>query len=151
MPTGILTPEIRSYLGIDDTQASKIKNRAIKIRDELKKKIAELTKKAQDDLLAEFSEPQKKKYRGSLAISFNRKQCRAAMQNSEPFTAAFDDGAAEGDGLLKLLAEIFPELVQRYSEFSTPNELQAIFDYLVKRSGRYALSLIHISEPTRPY
>ena len=63
VPTGILAPEIRSYLDIDDSQAEKIKKRATEIRDELKKKIEELTKKAQDELLSELSEPQKKKYR----------------------------------------------------------------------------------------
>lgn len=63
IPTGILAPEIRSYLDIDDSQAEKIEKRATEIRDELRKKIQELTKKAQDDLLAELSDSQKKKYK----------------------------------------------------------------------------------------
>ena len=63
VPTGMLSPEIREYLDIDDKQAEKIKDRATELREELMEKIQKLTKQAQDELLSELSDPQKKKYK----------------------------------------------------------------------------------------
>jgi hypothetical protein len=60
------------------------------------------------------------------------------MQNFEPFRASFEDGVREGDRLLALLAEIGSDHVARCQESSSPEQLQPIYDYLVRRSGRYA-------------
>ena len=60
------------------------------------------------------------------------------MQNFEEFTATFDDGVAEGDRFLALLAEIGPAHIKRCAEFSSGQQMQPIYDYLVARSGRYA-------------
>lgn len=59
-------------------------------------------------------------------------------QNFESFTATFEDGVAEGNRLLALLVEIAPNLASRCEEFSTPQQLAPINEYLVKRSKRYA-------------
>jgi len=60
------------------------------------------------------------------------------MQDFEESAASFDDGVVEGNRFLRLLKEIEPASATRCSEFSTVDQLQPIYDYLVKRSGRYA-------------
>ncbi len=61
LPTGILAPEIRKYLDIDDSQAAKIKERSFQIKAELMKKIKKLSEQAQAQLLNELSKDQKSK------------------------------------------------------------------------------------------
>jgi len=61
LPTGILAPEIRKYLEIDDAQAEKIKNRASEIQKELAAKIKKLTEQAQAQLMNELTQTQKSK------------------------------------------------------------------------------------------
>ncbi len=60
------------------------------------------------------------------------------MQNFESFRATFDDGVAEGDRFLALMTEISPARSDHCSQFSSPDKMKPIFDYLVTRSQRYA-------------
>ena len=60
------------------------------------------------------------------------------MQNFETSTATFNDGVTEGDRFLALLLEICPAHTDRCAEFSTVEQMQPIYDYLVARSERYA-------------
>jgi hypothetical protein len=60
------------------------------------------------------------------------------MQNFEAFRASFDDGVVEGDRFLALLAEITPSCLNQCNEYSAVEQLTPIFDYLIKRSQRYA-------------
>jgi len=60
------------------------------------------------------------------------------MQNFESFTASFEDGVAEGDRFLCAIKEIAPVHADTCAQFSTDEQLNPIYEYLVKRSGRYA-------------
>jgi hypothetical protein len=62
VPTGLLTPEIREYLEIDDRQAERIKAKTTELQKQLAEKIKKLTEQAQSELLSELTKEQKSKY-----------------------------------------------------------------------------------------
>lgn len=62
VPSGLLTPEIREYLEIDDRQAERIKEKTIELQKQLAEKIKKLTEQAQSELLSELTKEQKSKY-----------------------------------------------------------------------------------------
>lgn len=62
IPTGVLVPEMRKYLNIEDGQADRIKAKTKKLQEELAKKIKKLTDDARTELLKELTAEQKKKY-----------------------------------------------------------------------------------------
>ena len=62
LPTGVLVPEVREYLDIDDEQAARIKKRATELQKELIEKIRKLTEQSQKKLMEELTAKQKRKY-----------------------------------------------------------------------------------------
>lgn len=60
--TGVLAPEIRDYLKIDDEQAERIKTKATELQKRLAEKIRKLTEQAQSELLSELTQEQKSKF-----------------------------------------------------------------------------------------
>jgi hypothetical protein len=72
VPTGVLVPEIREYLEIDDDQAVRIKKKATELQKQLAEKIKKLTEQAQGELLDELTESQKSKYKDLVGDPIKR-------------------------------------------------------------------------------
>ncbi|MFK7767264.1 MAG: hypothetical protein AB8B55_08580 [Mariniblastus sp.] len=60
--TGVLVPEVRKYLAIDDPQANRIKTKAAELQKQLAEEIKKLTEKAKAELMEELTKEQQKKY-----------------------------------------------------------------------------------------
>lgn len=60
--TGLLTPEMKDYLDIDDQQAERIKQRTSEIQKELAEKIRKLNEQAIEEQLKELTPSQREKY-----------------------------------------------------------------------------------------
>lgn len=72
VPTGLLAPEIREYLEINDEQAERIKSKATELQKQLAEKIQKLTEQAQAELLSELSKKQKSKYEDLVGDTIKR-------------------------------------------------------------------------------
>ena len=72
IPTGILAPEIRELLDIDDEQANRIEKKAAKLQKELTEKIKKLQEEARSELMSELSAVQREKYQSLVGDPIQR-------------------------------------------------------------------------------
>ncbi len=61
--SGVLSPEMKQFLEIDDEQAERIRKKAIELRKKLAEDMKKLNDKAIADLMKELTEKQRKKYK----------------------------------------------------------------------------------------